>query len=333
MKKGIILTLLLCSLFSFIGCSNIQDKYNSSDEIIQSDEYPSDLHISPVNYTFESVIESSTDIFIGELIGVRMGSNLSGNVLGEDPLKTTDYVEYEFEIKDVIFSEYDRSPESIKVYFHDYSLIEEDLGYNPKFDCTFYEGVEYLLPVQINDKPYYISDVYHIPGDMVLSLEQEVSRYSSLMGEKSIITNEGIDLAKNVDKDQLLVYINSLLVDKAKSNSYSREKNIMKVADFSDNIFKVQVKELVQTRKSDVIFCETFTIEIMEVIKGKNISESEIILIDFVGGSVKSGDILFVGLDNGSYRYNQTGYFYNLTSSLFFSQEDITLIQQNKTDN
>ncbi len=332
MKKSLYTLLILLLLFLLIGCNNSlsTDNLNNEDITVNTND-ESSISIMPINYDFESVIELSDDIFIGRLIGVRQGKNLSDNIPDNDPfnaLRVSLYFEYEFEITSIIFAGYNRNPETIKVYFHDYGVIKDDLGYNPMYDCAFHEGYEYLLPVQITDKAYYKDNVYHIPGDMVLSLDQVIARDSSLTGVHSIVTAEGNDLTQEVNKNDVISYVNKLIQNKEHQNSYTGETNINKIADFSNHIFKVRVKELVQTRQNEIVFGETYMIEILEVIKGNNNFGSEELKVDFIGGTVNSGDIIYVGLDIGSTRYGQTGICFNLTSKILFTSDEIYQIRE-----
>ncbi|XMB71871.1 hypothetical protein RJI07_07160 [Mycoplasmatota bacterium WC30] len=323
MKRIILILTVIMFSVTFASCS--------TKETNTSGDYLWDEQISaiPANYDFESVIEESSDIFIGELINVRRGTNLNDNIAYGDPLRVTAYIEYEFKVKEVIFSEYNRNPETIKVYYHDLGAIEMDLGYNPLFNCTYYSEYEYLLPVKITDKAYYKNDVYHVPGNMVLSLNQCISEYSSLMGKHSILLENGNDLAKEIDKSELLSYVNKLISGKRKQNSYTGEIDIIKISDFSTNIFKVRVLKLIQIRSSDVAFGETYTIEILETIKkGSYDYDAYELKVDFIGETVKPGDIVYVGLDSGSNRYGETGIYFDLTSKILFTSSQINQIKQ-----
>lgn len=328
MKKIIFVASLMFFMLLFIGCENISSD-DTSNVLYQEQE----ISIIPIQYDFESVIDLSDDIFIGELVGVRFGENLSDNLISNDDpfnsLKITSYVEYEFKINKVLYSGYSgRNPSSIYVYFHDYGLIEDDLGYNPMYDCVFYKGYEYILPVYITDKAYYKHDVYHIYGDMVLSLDEGIAQYSSLTGIHSIKNKYGVDYTENIDRGDLEVYINQLIQTKKHQNTYTGESDILKISEFSDNIFMVKVKELIQTRKNEVVFGETFVVEIIETIKGEEPVTSELLMVDFVGGTVRSGDIVYVGLDRGCSRKGYSGIFFNMTSKILFSETDINLIKQ-----
>jgi len=329
MKKIFLITCLIFTISFLVSCNNISSSYISVQE--------QEISIIPIQYDFETVIEQADDIFVGELVGIRFGNNMSDNpVDSDDPfnaLKITTYVEYKFSIKEVIFSGYEgRRPSTIYVYFHDYGLVEDDLGYNPMYDCVFYEGYEYLLPVYITDKAYYKHDVYHIAGDMVLALDEEIASYSSLAGKHSVINNHGVDYTKNIDKNQLETYVGKLIEEKKHQIAYTRENDVIKISNFSDNIFKVKVKELVQTRKNELVFGETYMVEIIEIIKGDEIETTELIMVDFVGGLVDSGEIIYVGLDRGVSRSGQDVIFFNMTSRILFSKSDITLIKQSITN-
>jgi len=288
----------------------------------------------PIQFDFESVIRQADDIFIGELIGIRFGENMSDNPINSDDpfnsLKVTPYIEYEFRINQVIYSGYEgRNPSTIYVYFHDYGIVEDDLGYNPMYDCVFYKGYEYLLPVYLTDKPYYKHDVYHIAGDMVLGLEEEIASFSSLSGKNSVKNEDGVDFTKSIDKNQVESYINKLIQTKQQQNSYTREVDLLKIFDFSHNIFRVKVKELVQTRRNELVFGETYTVEIVEIVKGDEIDTSKLVMVDFVGGLVDSGDIVYVGLDRGISKTGEDGIFFCMSSRILFSESDINLIKQN----
>ncbi|MBU1144579.1 MAG: hypothetical protein KJ971_01805 [Firmicutes bacterium] len=331
MKKTLCIIAILL-FFSMISCVGFTSTNNLDEINTSSGDYEeNDISVIPINYSFESVIQYSDDVFIGRLIGVNVGSNLSDNIPDTsvfNALRVSSYVEYEFEIISTLFSSYEsRNPETIKVYLHDYGVISEELGYNPMYDCTFYEGYEYLLPVTITDKTYFLHDVFHIPGDMVLALDQSISQYSSLMGIHSIIIENGTDLVKEVNKDSVISYVEKLVLQKNSRESYTFETDISKIVNFSDNIWKVQVMELIQTRHNEVVFGETYTVKILEVLKGTDRATISEIKIDFIGGTVKPGDVVYVSLDSGGTRYGQSGQYFNLTSRVKFDYEDISQIR------
>jgi hypothetical protein len=316
-------------LIAFLaGCNNsstISATQTSATENIETETY---IDCTPISWSFEDVIDYSNDIYIGRLISVDMGTNLSDNIPNSDPLRTTDYVVYEFEITDVLFSGYNRTPETIKIYVHDYRVIEDCMGYNPKYDSTFYEGYDYLLPVYITDKAYYLQDVYHIGGNMVLSLDQEIAQYSSISGRHSIVTLNGDDYVQVVNKDDVVSYVASLTRNKENDDSYTRETDIIKIADFSKNIYKVKVVELIQTKQNDVVFGEVYTVSILDIIKEDFHFDSGTLIITFVGGTVEPGDEVYVGLNSGSSRYGEDGIFFELSSRILFSEDEIDVIRQ-----
>ncbi len=63
------------------------------------------------------------------------------------------------------------------------------------------------------------------------------------------------------------------------------------------------------------------------MIKGKESYGTLDMKIDFPGGIVETGDIIYVTLDGGGGRYMGTGIYFNLTSKNLFSVKEIDLIR------
>ena len=283
-------------LFALTGCGKEKKTEKTADTKIQP---------ILIKYSFEDVIKNSNFICTGTLKSKKTGTNILDNNDKMSADTRANYTIFTFNVTSTLYDSYGLNKTEINVY--------------TERNISFESNKEYFLPVSLVDYAYFVEDIFTIPGVLVLSFTDTTKNRINVTDE--VVTKNGINYSKTFNKDELLSYVSTL--DKGVLNHYTKETNKEKIVNNSPIILKIKIGDLAYTRDTDYAKCETFVVEILDVLKGKQIETSDDIKIEFVKGSVKKGDIIYAGVAAVGGMVIDDGTFYGLISTTFLSESDI----------
>ena len=258
-----------------------------------------------IKYSFEDVIKNSNFICTGTLKSKKTGTNILDNNDKMSADTRANYTIFTFNVTSTLYDSYGLNKTEINVY--------------TERNISFESNKEYFLPVSLVDYAYFVEDIFTIPGVLVLSFTDTTKNRINVTDE--VVTKNGINYSKDFNKDDFLDYVSAL--DKGVLNHYTKETNKEKIVNNSPIILKIKIGDLAYTRDTDYSKCDTFIVEILDVLKGSKIDTTDDIKIEFVKGSVKKGDTIYVGVKAVGRMVIDDGTFYGLISTTFLSESDI----------
>jgi len=263
-----------------------------------------DPHPIQIKYTFEGVIKESNYICKGTLKSKKTGKNILDNSESMREYTRKNYTIYTFDVTKTIYDSYGLEKAEVNIY------TEKNL----KFD----ESKEYFLPLTLVDYAYFVEDIFTIPGGLTLSFTDVTN--NTINETDEIINKNGDSYSKSFKEYDLLNYVDTL--KKGILSHYTKETNKDKIISSSPIIFKIKIGDLAYIRDSEYAKCETYIIEILDVVKGTIIDTTDQIKIEFLKDLVKKDDIVYVAVEPIGEMVIDSGFFYGLTSTTLLAETD-----------